>query len=225
MIKVIVFDLDDTLISEYEYVQSGFRAVAHFLKDPLFYNEAMELFDQGIRGNIFNQALEKRGLKYDESLIKSLVTVYREHPPDISLLPGSEELIYNLKNRFQLALITDGHTSSQRSKIKHLDLEKLFDKIIVTDELAEQRKYWKPHHYPFQLIENHFNVSPSQCIYIGDNIKKDFIAPNARGWSSVLFRHSKGEYQHSLSDFEKNHHPQYQINDLLEINNVLEKIS
>ena len=54
MIKAVVFDLDDTLISEYEYIKSGYLAVAGYLAEKyklhkdVIYNELMKIFHQGL---------------------------------------------------------------------------------------------------------------------------------------------------------------------------------
>ena len=38
MIKAVVFDLDDTLISEHQYIESGYQKVAEFLSDKYGWN-------------------------------------------------------------------------------------------------------------------------------------------------------------------------------------------
>ena len=48
MKKAVIFDLDDTLISEDEYIRSGYRAVSSFLKDMYGWDERMtsrQLYD------------------------------------------------------------------------------------------------------------------------------------------------------------------------------------
>ena len=41
MIKVVIFDLDDTLIAEKEYIKSGYREVARYLSEK--YNVVQEV--------------------------------------------------------------------------------------------------------------------------------------------------------------------------------------
>ena len=64
----IVFDLDDTLYAERDYVFSGFRAVAvwgerclGFPSDQI-YAELVERFEHGSRRNTFDDWLASRGL-------------------------------------------------------------------------------------------------------------------------------------------------------------------
>lgn len=64
MIKAVVFDLDDTLISEKEYIKSGYRHIAeviaqgfNFNKDQV-YIDLFQLFGESPQ-NVFNRLYEK----------------------------------------------------------------------------------------------------------------------------------------------------------------------
>ena len=62
MSKVVVFDMDDTLFPEKEFVRSGFKEVDRYLQKKLsinnFFLRAWEKFSSGSRGFIFNQVLQ-----------------------------------------------------------------------------------------------------------------------------------------------------------------------
>ena len=80
-LKAIVFDLDDTLYPEMEFVMSGFRAVAKYLakkyklSSSKIFNILKSDFKKGIREKNFNFLLEKLNLSKKElkSLIKIIV--------------------------------------------------------------------------------------------------------------------------------------------------------
>ena len=38
-------------------------------------------------------------------------------------------------------------------------------------------------------------VPHAQCVYIADNAKKDFVAPNALGWTTIQIVRSDGVYR------------------------------
>ena len=63
-VNVVLFDLDDTLYAERDYVFSGFEAVARWAEPRLGLPakessaELRRLFDCGVRGNTFNRWLE-----------------------------------------------------------------------------------------------------------------------------------------------------------------------
>ncbi|MES9706055.1 hypothetical protein ABWK26_24960 [Bacillus toyonensis] len=90
VIQAIVFDMDDTLYKEKDYVVSGFKAVDDWIKDNYgkigFYNIAIRLFNSGEKKFVFNKTLKKLDIDYDEKLISNLIEQYRFHKPDIQLL-------------------------------------------------------------------------------------------------------------------------------------------
>ena len=87
--KAVIFDLDDTLFPESEYVLSGLRAVGARIEDVFadrgFYEMAARLFSQGHRGSIIDEALTALGLCVRPDLVESLVAHYRNHVPEIRL--------------------------------------------------------------------------------------------------------------------------------------------
>lgn len=188
MIQCVVFDLDDTLYLERDYALSGFKAVNHYLQKlgvEGFLEPAWSLFQAGKRKNIFNAALDSINAPYDESLISTLVWVYRNHIPDIALLPDAKKALSQLTGTYRLGLITDGFSVSQKSKISSLGLDKVIGHIVVTDDLGSNREYWKPHIKAFLEISDFFSVPHSCCAYIGDNPIKDFLGANKLGWLTV----------------------------------------
>ena len=82
MRRVVVFDLDDTLFPERQYVLSGFRAVDAWLREAKgldgFYDRATALLDAGSRGNIFDFALATLGCRGAKALTDTLVKIYRD---------------------------------------------------------------------------------------------------------------------------------------------------
>lgn len=197
--KVLVFDLDDTLYPEREFVLSGFRAVDEWLVNNGiirgFYGVASQLFDGGDRGKIFDTALARLGVGFNVDLVRELVTVYRRHAPTLALYDDAEWALRHFRPRYELAIITDGYLETQRHKIAALGLEKMVDFVICTDALG--REHWKPSPLAFEKVMAHFNCTGRQCVYFGDNPAKDFVAPNRLGWLSVLVRRVSGEHAHS----------------------------
>ncbi len=181
MKKAVIFDLDDTLISEDEYIRSGYRAVSMFLKDMYGWDERMtarQLYDLYLENpkNVFNRLLEAHDIRYKENEILELVEVYREHTPDVHFYPDVRPALASLKNRgIKLGLLSDGYAVTQRKKLTVLNVNgrKVFDKIIITDELG--RDYWKPDPRPFIMMKEAFLADWSDIVYVGDNPEKDFF--------------------------------------------------
>ena len=102
-------------------------------------------------------------------------------------------MLVRLGKTKKLGLITDGRPAGQRAKIKALGIENLFDCIIVTDELGGV-EYRKPNGKAFELMSKEFGVPYDEMVYVGDNIKKDFAAPEKLGMGYVFFRNPDGIY-------------------------------
>lgn len=195
-VKVVVFDLDDTLYLERDYVRSGFRAVSRYLTSTFgtsnFDKTAWDYFLAGRRGNIFDLALAEAFGHPDPQLVASCVQIYRQHRPNISLLADAISFIDQLIGRVELGLITDGPRLSQRAKVDALGLEPLLEHIVVTDERG---KDWsKPSTKAFTHIEQVCHHTGESCVYIADNPRKDFAAPHARGWKTIRVRRGPGLY-------------------------------
>ena len=178
-----VLDLDDTLFLEKDFVRSGFKAVDQYLNahTPVrhFYETAWELFVDGARGNIFNLVIEQGGYCVESELIDTLVSIYRSHQPKISLLPDALAFL-NQTEKDHLALITDGYSHTQWNKISALNLKQYIGTIVVTGDWGHE--FWKPH--PRSFTEVARGHATNNCVYIGDNPKKDFISPEQLGWRS-----------------------------------------
>ncbi len=198
MKKAVIFDLDDTLTAEDEYIQSGYRAVAEYLaaqyllpKEEL-YTQMYTLYHHKA-ANVFNQLLDAKGISYTVEDIKKLVQIYRNHIPSISCYDDVLPVLNSLRDKgIKIGMISDGYSDAQRNKIAELGLKSLFDKIILTDELG--RDYWKPDSRSFLMMREAFGVSFQEMIYVGDNPEKDFYIGMEYPILTVRIKREKGVY-------------------------------
>lgn len=191
-LKAVIFDLDDTLYGEKEYVRSGYRAIADFMPHVERMKEKLwEAFQQ--KKSAIDEVLMAEGI-YTEKIKQECLSVYRFHQPDIHFYDGVSELLRMLRSDgYKLGVITDGRPEGQRAKIKALRLAELVDCIIVTDELGGV-EYRKPNKAAFVKIQETLGVSFEEMCYIGDNIKKDFVAPELLGMRCIWIRNTDGLY-------------------------------
>lgn len=178
MLKAVIFDLDDTLISERQYIESGYRHIANLLSSRInldskeIYKVMFCLFNQDPK-NVFNRLLDKFSITYTNDLIKDLVDEYRNHFPELVFYDDVLPCIEKLKeNNIRTGIITDGYVCSQKQKLKSVGAYDIFDEVIITDELG--REYWKPHPKAFEIIREKMDLEFSEMIYVGDNPEKDF---------------------------------------------------
>ncbi len=182
-VDAVIFDLDDTLYSEKEYVKSGYRKIAEWLGKPEIEDQLWSAFQRG--GKAMDEVLK------EEDRAEAL-RIYRFQQPDIHLYSGVKELLERLKRNKKVGIITDGRPEGQRAKLKALGI--VVHEVIITDELGGV-EYRKPCTAAFEKMRQTFDVPFDKMIYIGDNIKKDFIAPEKLGMQWIWFNNSDGLYK------------------------------
>ena len=197
MRRVVVFDLDDTLFPERQYVLSGFRAVDAWLEEAKgmsgFYERAKALFEAGYRGNIFDLALAESECSGDKALIRELVRVYREHPPRLNLYEDARWAIDVFRAHGPLGLISDGHLVAQQNKLAALNIGEAFQAVVFSDAFG--RDSWKPSPRPYQRIMELIPGAPSDFVYIADNPSKDFITARRLGWGTIQIARREGVHE------------------------------
>ena len=188
-IKGVIFDLDDTLYSEKQYVKSGYKAVAKFLGNEFLAEELWEYFEKGYRP--IDEILKKNEwMEKKQQCLK----VYREHIPEIYLYDGVLDSLQMLREKgIKIGIITDGRVSGQKNKIKALGLNELMDDIIITDELGGVQ-FRKPCDIAFRIMQKRWGIPFEQIMYIGDNLEKDFQAPRQLGMRWKYINNGDGLY-------------------------------
>ena len=129
--SVIVFDLDDTLYSEYDYKCSGIQAVVGTITSLYPQHDADVLNE--IADNKSKDWLDNlcHHCKLNELEKQSLLWQYRLHRPVIRPYVEPSFLRKLMRPFAACALITDGRSLTQRLKIQALGLTDLFDDILI----------------------------------------------------------------------------------------------
>jgi putative hydrolase of the HAD superfamily len=212
MNPVLVFDLDDTLFPEHEFVRSGFRAVDRWLEAEHalkgFAPVATMLFERGDRGHIFDDALAQLGWTEYGIQVSALVAIYREHYPDIALHEDARWALEHFRSSHQMAILTDGFLTTQRRKVSALALDRQVDTIVYSDEFG--RHSWKPSRTPYNAVMERLGCLGREYTYVSDNPAKDFISANEIGWRTIRIRRSDGEYRHIEADLKHSAHAEIQ---------------
>jgi putative hydrolase of the HAD superfamily len=182
---VIVFDLDDTLYDEIEFVKSGFKEISSYLGNKKYFNFMWKEFLKNGSGKIFDKLIENFHLSIS---LNKLIEIYRFHKPDISLPNESKELL-EFSKKYKTALISDGHYITQQNKFLALNLDEYINYPIFTDFYHTK----KPELKAFEMIMQKF--PDKKYVYISDNPKKDFFAPKKLNWITIRFKNKKGIYK------------------------------
>lgn len=198
-VKGVIFDLDDTLYSEKQYVRSGYKKIAEYLGKDDAVDKLWGYFESG------KPAIDEYLTEIGELDKKTeCLRIYREQMPDIALYDGVAEMIRDLKSKgIKVGIITDGRPEGQRNKIKALGLDSLIEDIIITDELGGIQ-FRKPCDIAFRIMQNRWRLPYEQIVYVGDNPNKDFQACRQLGMRWKYFRNEDGIYfDNSKNDVQK----------------------
>jgi len=210
--KYIIFDLDDTLAYEIDYLKSAYKEIAENVDKVNSENLRLEMLDAYHKGlNVFEILIQK----YPISTKEGLLNIYRTHFPDVQFIEGANDLLDDIKNKgYKIGLITDGRSITQRNKLKALGIEGLFDLIIISEEFGSSKP--DERNYKAFIVDN-----IAEYFYIADNPKKDFLTPNKLGWTSICLL-DKGNNIHPQNfDLETDYVPKIKVDSLKEIIDII----
>jgi putative hydrolase of the HAD superfamily len=216
-----VFDIDDTLYLERDYVQSGFEAVGRWASKQLhvedFAERCWSSFKSGRRGSIFDGVLSESDIQPTEDLVSALVEVSRTHTPTIALAADASKALSVISRTALIAVVSDGPAASQSRKVEALRLASFSALIVLTEVLGAE--FRKPHPRAFELIRQ--CLPASVYVYIADNPLKDFAAPKQLGWITVRMRRPGGlHYAVNNSEIA----PDYEMSDCSGLPEVLARL-
>lgn len=162
-IKLIIFDLDGTLIDAYPAISASFnytmRALGYPLQRPAVVRRAVGWGD----ANLLKPFVEKKDLP-------AALAVYRRHHERALLsgsrvFPGVYRVLSFLKEKgCKLAVASNRPTRFSRILIRRLALNRFIDYVLCADRL----KRGKPHPEILHKIMRRFRVSPDEAVFVGD---------------------------------------------------------
>ncbi len=225
MIKGAVFDLDHTLFDRYatqKLCMKGFCEhfdVADGMTDEIA-TELVEYADKHFNHygweKIFEYVVNKGTFKTVpsfESYCSFLLERFKHFAVPYEF---TKPMLQELKDKgLKLGIITNGKSKTQRSKIKLLGFEEIFDEIIVSEEVGAE----KPDTKPFEIMSERLGIAPENLIYVGDFPVNDIEASRKAGYTPVWVMTMK------LWLFPEIEVPEFCIKDVSLVPEVIEKIN
>ena len=191
--KAVLFDLDDTLYPERQFVEGGFRAAAAVLARASD-RPVEELVDalwmlhrRDGRGRLFDTLMTELGIEHDPDLVLACLYAYRTHRPHLTPFDGVADLLVSLDRRgVQMGVVSDGHAAVQRRKLVALaGLAGRFSAVVMTDELGPGHS--KPSPDGFRLACGVLGVQPDDAVYVANDARKDFRGARTAGLATIRF--------------------------------------
>ncbi|MCM8770607.1 MAG: HAD family hydrolase [Candidatus Omnitrophica bacterium] len=174
MIKLIIFDLDGTLVDAYRAIYKSLN----FTLRKLGYRQASFAASRRAVG-WGDKALVAKFVK-DKDVDKARSS-YRAHHKKALLryarvLPGAKKVLNILKERkIKLAIASNRPQKFTNILVKHLKLKKYFDIIAC----AKDKHEFKPNPYLLLKIIKKMKVKKTEAIYVGDMAVDVYAGKNA----------------------------------------------
>lgn len=185
-LKGVIFDMDDVVYLESEYIRSGFRAVARSFgaeMEESVFDILWGMAGQGGEQDVFQQLLRQRPEL--EGNAEDLEHLYRTHTPDIQMLPEARKLVRLLQGKkVPCGLVSDGDTDVQERKLQALGAEALFDSVLLTQRLSDEP--WKVSSLALDITAHDMDLLNESLVYVGDKPVKDFIGAQKLSWKTIL---------------------------------------
>lgn len=204
-IKWIFFDIGSTLVDEmpvYEYRLKGIAdAIGISYKKAA--NLAKPYYNQNLDGEV--ELAKKLNIsipKWDSNLEE----VYLD----------SEPCLKELSKRFNIGIIANQPLGTSK-RLEKFGLLK-YIKVVIS---SAEEGVAKPDPKIFELALQRANCLPKEAIMIGDRVEKDIIPAKKLGMFTIWLKRGYGKYWNINSEDER---PNFIINDLTELPEIIEKI-
>lgn len=181
-IKAICFDVDGTLSDTddlYARKVSKFFPKSLF-RDPAFSARRLIMWIEA-PGNALLGLADRLHLDDEMIAVIDWLNRRKRHPmKEYLLIPGVEHMLEQLHGRYRMAVVSARDEKGTMGFLERFDLAKYFD-VIVTGLSA---RHTKPYPDPILLAAEKMNVSPENCLMIGDTTV-DIRAGRAAGAQTV----------------------------------------
>lgn len=215
-VETIVFDLDDTLFNQKEWMFAKMRGIRNALPENIdhvhFTNAAYLLLEESHKHDWFDILSAEFNITSEQK--KKLIEAYRTFMPDGNFLfSDAITTLKLLKNKYRLVLLTDGTEKMQSQKVTQANLQGMFDDVVYN----ETREWFKPSKLGFNEVCARTKSNPARCIMIGENPVRDVWGSLNAGFRWAFWLKRSGSFQQYNKNLFTN---LYRLDNFSEIHNL-----
>ncbi len=185
----LVFDLDDTLLDQKDWIWRKLQGLWDVLQDELqpevgqadFMRCALQVLEEGERALLLDRTFEHLSLPIQ--LLPRAIDAYRRVlPAQCRVYPDVVGSLLQLRsNGYRIGLLSDNPAASQRQKLQVSGLVSQLDAVVLTGDLGCS----KPDPRAFKAVAQALDLPAQALVMVGDNPFRDCAGALAAG-----FRHS-----------------------------------
>jgi 2-haloacid dehalogenase len=231
VIKVVLIDIDNTLLSFTGYVKEAMRkGFSFFGLKP--YTEAMFPVFEKINGSLWRQ-IEQGTLTFEELEKCRWNLIFKELGIDFdgmafeeyfreklfySAVPedGAEDLLKYLSRKYTLCAASNGPYEQQINRLKIGKMDEYFTYCFISSRIGAQKPSRQFFDYCFSVLKEieYPDLEPEEVIIIGDSVSSDISGGREYGMHTCL-------YQKSETLEKGDHVADYVVRNLAEIKTIL----
>lgn len=205
----VLFDLDGTILDTSNLIIQSFRHTfrVHYNWDI----DPQEIYP------FFGKPLRTAMQSLGPDKVDELISTYREHNLEhhdhmIDAFAGVVDVLQELYNAgIAMAIVTSKTQDTALRGLKLFDLDKYFSAVIG----VEQCSHHKPHPEPVQIALQQLQLSPEQCLMVGDS-PSDIISAQEAGVKTVAVRWTRVDWDTILAA-----KPDYTIHHMHDLLNIV----
>ncbi|WP_274650161.1 YjjG family noncanonical pyrimidine nucleotidase [Paenibacillus humicola] len=229
MYKVVLFDLDNTLLDYDRSERDAMRRAT--LQHELYAEEEEWLAFRNVFAPInFTYWMERVERKLligdvlelsfgdtfdrlggDRRLARAVADTYWQlFSRTCHLLDGAPELLAGLQGSYRLGAVSNGIGEAQRSRLETGGLDRYFEQLFISDEVG----FYKPQPEIFGHALRMLGVERHEALFVGDSLQDDYAGAAGAGIDFCL-------YNPLGKPLEPHIRPAYTIGALAELHRIL----
>ena len=200
-VKAVLFDLDDTLF-DYKFsrreglaaLQEEFPQLREISIEELEKEHERLLsadYARVLDGKVaavdatterIRKLCEMHGVKLNpEEAMVVADTYVRAYMKNRQPVPGSRELLTELRDKTKVGLVTNGLVEPQVEKLRVCQVAEPLDFIVISEAVGHK----KPEKEIFEIALKQAKVKPSEAVYVGDSWSSDVLPAVSVGMKAV----------------------------------------
>lgn len=216
--KLIIFDLDDTLLDFHKSQEIALEAVLR----PFGAQTSFEIVLGDFRriNHEMWAKFERHEMTKDEVVVSRFAELIRLHRlasgsaakmneqflAQLSNLaifvPGAADVCARLADRTRLGIITNGVAHVQRSRLRKSGLDQYMSFICVSEDCGYAKPRAEIFHYALKTAK--LELRPDEVLMVGDRLDSDILGAHNASLKSCWFNRNKTENKTAIQ-------PHYQI--------------